>query len=122
MWNMSGKERIYYDYNLEQFLQNLKKNDIILTIASFNDYADKFLHRMGLDSYFSYIVGNSKSCSKVVQIEEIMTRFPNVMKEEILFFDDLESNCTDVRNFQIESIQVCRNQGIKFEYFIDNKK
>lgn len=118
MWNMSGHERIVYDYELENFLKKLKEKNFILTIASFNDYADKFLNRMGLDDYFTYIVGSSSFDSKIYLIENIMNKFPTIKKEEILFFDDLESNCNDVSDgCKIDSIKVCPITGIEFQQF-----
>lgn len=114
LWKVDKYYRYEYEYNLKEFLENLKCNNHILAIASHNMTPRHYLKNMDICQLFDYIIGEypRKKSDMIVEILE------NVKgkKEDVIFFDDLNSNIEDCENNGIKSIKVDPIKGLDFEF------
>lgn len=103
-----------YEFELVKFLNKLKKNNI-LAIASHNMSPRYFLRNMNIDTYFDYIIGEYPR-KKSDMIIEILKNV-NKVKEDVIFFDDLDFNIIECKKNGIKSIKVDFKKGIEFKKF-----
>lgn len=104
-----------YESNVKEFLNKLKNNNNILAIASHNMSPRYFLRTMNIDIYFDYIIGEYPR-KKSDMIVEILKNV-NKVKEDVIFFDDLNSNILECKENGIKSIKVDFKKGIEFKEF-----
>ena len=112
--------KIIYEYELIIFLNNLKKNNKILAIASHNTIPRYYLEKINICNYFDYIIGEYPR-SKYCMIEEILKNIKIdkcITKNDVIFFDDLNSNIKNCQENGIKSIKVDPKKGIEFQKYI----
>lgn len=104
-----------YEYELIKFLTKLKNNNKILGVASHNISPRYFLRMMNIDTYFDYIIGEYPR-KKSNMIVEILKNI-NKVKEDVIFFDDLDSNIIECNENGIKSIKIDPRKGIEFKEY-----
>ena len=113
LWKVDKYYKYEYEYELKKFLENLKCKNHILAIASHNMTPRYYLKNMDIFQLFDYIIGEypRKKSDMIVEILE------NVKgkKEDVIFFDDLNSNIEDCEKNRIISIKVDPMKGLDFE-------
>jgi HAD superfamily phosphatase (TIGR01681 family) len=119
LWKVTSNYKLEYEHKLKTFLKKLKKNNYILAIASHNTSPRYYLRKMSIDGYFDYIIGEYPR-SKYCMILEILNNINNnIKKDDIIFFDDLDSNIEECKKNGIISIKVDPKKGIEFDNLIN---
>lgn len=93
-------------------LDTLKKQGIILYVASFHLYADRCCKKLGISHYFEDIYfGRDRKKSDM--INDIMSRHKNINRHKVVFFDDNFDNLIDVSTHNsIKTIHINKNTGV----------
>ncbi len=91
-------------------LEYLNDNGHTLAIASFNTNASYELKRLNIDHFFTYIEALCpEQLGKTTLINKIIGDTP---LDQIIFFDDLETNIEEVSKLGIKSYKVNPSVGI----------
>ena len=94
-------------------LEFLKKNGHRLAIASHNTNAKIILKKCQIDHYFDIIVGECPTdLTKITLINKILEHCRVNNKEQVIFFDDIETHIHEISSFKIKSHLVNWINGI----------
>ena len=115
LWNVDEDYKRDYECKLINFLDKLKSENIILTIASHNRTPRHYLRKMSICSYFDYIIGEHPRNKYTMILEILKNVNETIKKENIVFFDDSDYNIKDCETNGIKSIKIDPNIGINFE-------
>ena len=101
----------------ENIILKLSKQNINMSVASFNKHATWFCKRYSIDKYFDIICGY-KSASKMEHITEIKRFYDSkglfYLDKNIIFFDDDADNIKEVRTKSgIACVKVNPDTGLK---------
>lgn len=89
---------------LDEVLQQLLQQGHRLFMCSYNPYADWFAKRQGIAEYFEEIIVNLEQ-DKGSTILELVSKL-DVPLEQVLFFDDDETNVSDARQRGVSTYHV----------------
>ena len=93
-------------------LEDLKRNGHLLAIASHNEDAEIIAKKCGISQFFDIIVGYCPDTySKLPLVEEIL-EFTKKSKDDIVFFDDLYENISELHRNGMKAKKVNWEIGI----------
>jgi adenylylsulfate kinase-like enzyme len=69
-------------------LQRVNQANAQVAIVSYNREASKILSRAGLRSHVAFVSGLRCGNDKCANLHEVMSHFPEVLKSEMVYFDD----------------------------------
>lgn len=101
----------------KQILTALKAHGVKLYLASFHTDAKNCCRLLDIEHFFTDILYGIKK-TKSEMIKYIINKNPNVLENEIAFFDDNMDNIRNVQmNTGVKTVYV--SDGIKWEHIID---
>lgn len=109
LYKLNDTKRSAFECQLQNKFVHLYDHGIILAVASYNKDAASICEQMGISKYLTYVLGDPSYYSnggKVAMIEKVVEKFPDMSKEQVLFFDDDADIVHDVREYGIDCICV----------------
>lgn len=101
---LSKEAKVVLDY--------LQKEGHLLAVASHNTEAVRMVKELGISQFFFKIVGyRPKSYKKMPLVEEILKE-TNMSKDDVVFFDDLYENVSELKRKGIKARIVNWQTGV----------
>lgn len=101
---------------VKDVLKYLKEEGHTMAVASHNEKAEIILKSCNIHHFFKVIVGYCPpSFGKTPLVEDILNRVDNMGKEDVVFFDDLYENVTELKSHGIQSKLVSWEHGVTRE-------
>jgi len=98
----------------KEILQVLHKMNYALAICSHNYNALNIVKKLGISEYFTTIIGECISESKLPQLQKILDIHSIIKPEEMIFFDDMYEHCKTAKRIGISAIHINWRVGINF--------
>jgi FMN phosphatase YigB (HAD superfamily) len=98
----------------KEILQILHKMKYTLAICSHNYNALNIVKKLGISDYFTTVIGECISESKLPQLQKLLDTHPMIKPEEMIFFDDMYEHCQTAKKIGIEAVHINWRLGINF--------
>ena len=98
----------------KEILKVLHKMNYTLAICSHNSNAVSIVKKLGIYDYFTTIIGECKSESKLPQLQKIVDIYSLIKPEEMIFFDDMYEHCQSARRIGISAVHTDWRSGVTF--------
>ena len=105
---------------VEEILKYLTEKGHTLAIASHNEKAEFILKSCNIHHFFKVIVGYCPpSFEKMPLVEDVLKCVENMGKDDVVFFDDLYENVTELKRNGIQAKLVSWKHGVTFNDLYD---
>jgi len=105
-------ERLLFK-EVKEVLEYLKEKGHTLAIASHNEKAEFILKSCNIHHFFKVIMGYCPpSFEKMPLVEDVLKCVGNVGRDDVVFFDDLSENVTELKRKGIRAKLVSWEHGV----------